>query len=184
MLKKKACHADSETAMRSYTETIYTLFDEDRNTMNKLIHFILVVLALTIVAGCKIDPPIYYTPLPGGLEHVSNGGELGWIGLPTATDSWTQVYPDEEGWYCNEFAVIGDNVIGVEIVYADRAFVDPPVNTRWFFLDTTKRTARTFQSLAELENYCRDKGFSSIPEFSTRTPETSRKSRGSSKVES
>lgn len=152
--------------------------------MNKLIHFILPVLALMIVAGCKIDPPIYYTPLPGGLEHVSNGGELGWIGLPIATGGWTPVYPDEKEWYCNEFAVIGDNVIGVEIVYADRAFVDPPVNTRWFFLDTTTRTARKFQSLAELETYCRDKGFPSIPEFSTRTSATSRKSRGPSKVES
>jgi len=152
--------------------------------MNKLIHFIFVVLALSIVVGCTPDPPIYYTPLPGGLEHVSNGGELGWIGLPISAGGWTLVYPNEEGWYCNEFAVIGDNVIGVEIVYADRAFVDPPVKTRWFFLDTMTRTARTFQSLDELRVYCRDKGFPSIPEFSIRTSETSRKSRGFSEVES
>ena len=84
--------------------------------MNKLAHVVNVVLALSIAGGCRVDPPIYYTPLPGGLEHVSNGGQLGFIGLPTKGGGWIPVYPNEEDWYCNEFAILETNVIGIEIV--------------------------------------------------------------------
>ena len=149
--------------------------------MNRLTYFA-TAFTISLVAGCDFDPPLYYTPLPGGLEHVSNGGELGFIGLPTKGGGWEQVYPREDDWYCNEFAILGKNVIGIEIVYADRAFVDPPVKTRYFFLDTLTRAAKTFPSLDELRAYCRDKGFEEIPEFSTKTSETSRKSRGYGKV--
>src|SRR5262245_30629770 len=104
--------------------------------MNRLSTASIIAFALLIVCGCGDvrlgDPTIYGTQLPNGLQHVSNGGEQGWIGKPfTEGKSWDLVYPRTHEWSCNEFAILGDDVIGIEIQYAKRAFVDPPVATRW-----------------------------------------------------
>ena len=136
----------------------------------------LFTVAILTLAGCP-DPPFYYTPLPAGLEHVSNGGELGWIGQPTGRGSWTPVYPVADDWYCNEFAIVGDAVVGLEIVYAERAFVEPPIKNRWFYLDTTTNKANTFDSLKELDDHCATLGHTETPELAPRTNRTSRYSR-------
>ena len=146
------------------------------HSMTHIQQYFLLLAPVLFFTGCG-DSPFYYTPLPSGLEHVSNGGELGWIGEPTGSDSWTPIYPVETDWYCNDFAVIGDNVVGLEIVYAERAFVEPPVKKRWFCLDTANNKAVTFDSLQELKDHCATIGHTEIPTLGPRTKQTSRYSR-------
>ena len=143
--------------------------------MNRTTALLLLAGLLLLSGGCfNPDPPHYETPLPNGLNHYSNGGELGWIGTPFVNNSSTPVYPTGDDWYCNEFAIIGDNVIGVEIQYAERAFVDPPIATRWFYLDTKKQIAQTFDSAESLTKHCESIGHKTVPEFVTRTDDTTR----------
>ena len=63
--------------------------------MNKLIHCIFFVVPFLIVAGCKLDPPLYYTPLPGGLSALDDSGispgvesEVEWLGLDRNLESF------------------------------------------------------------------------------------------------
>ena len=141
--------------------------------MNQLARNIPLVMVACLTAGCG-DSPFYYTPLPRDLEHVSNGGRLGWIGQPSGPDSWTPVYPVEKDWFCNEFAAIEGDVIGLEIVHGERSFVDPPAQKRYFYLDTSNKTAATFDTLQQLENYCIQQGHKTVPPLATRTKYTHR----------
>jgi hypothetical protein len=142
----------------------------------KLVRFSLLTSAVILAAGCFGDPPLFYTPLPNGLEHASNGGRFGSISLPRSSGLWTPIYPVEGNWHCDTFAILGESVIGVETVYGKRSF-DPKVETRWFHLDTKACAATTFVTLDELRIYCKSLGFSSMPAFSARTAETSQKPR-------
>jgi hypothetical protein len=134
--------------------------------------FCLALVAVTI-GGCNpFDPPLYETPLPNGLYHYSNGGEFGGFGTEFVDGSSTVVYPLENDWFCNEFAIIGDDVFGKEIVYAHRAFVDPPKRTRWFYLNTKDRTATTFDTFDALLDHCKSLGHAEVPPLVGRTSET------------
>jgi hypothetical protein len=144
--------------------------------MNRITVACGIALIITTLSGCiDPDPPHYETPLPNGLRHFSNGGEQGWIGTPFVNSISTPVYPVEDEWHCNEFAVIGDDVIGIEIQYAVRAFVDPPVARRWFYLDTKVRTAATFESFDALREHCESLGHATMPKFVGRTSKTRRR---------
>ena len=120
-----------------------------------------------LVAGCFVDPdpPHYETAIPNGLRHVSNGGEQGSFSVLPVNQTSTIVYPVEDGWFCNEFTIVGNDVIGIEIQYGKRMFVDPPVSKRWFYLDTKNRSAKTFSSLQSLKDFCKTLGHESIPGF-------------------
>jgi len=137
-----------------------------------------IALIITTFSGCfDPDPTHYETPLPNGVRHFSNGGEQGYFGTPfvnNASDFNASdfVYSGEDEWYCNEFAVVGDDVIGIEIQYAERAFVDPPVARRWFYLNTKDRTATTFNSLDALREHCETLGHTTMPKMVRRTSET------------
>ena len=84
------------------------------------------------------------------------------------------VYPTADKWFCNEFVQIDDDVIGIEIQYAKRAFVEPPVATRWFYLNTASQIAVTFDSLGDLHDHCDSLGHTSFPEFVRKTSNTTK----------
>jgi hypothetical protein len=129
-------------------------------------------LVAAAMVGCFNPTDLYETPLPNGLSHTSDDGEFGGIGTKFVDGSATVIYPMEDDWFCNEFAVIGDDVIGKEIVYAYRAFVDPPKETRWFYLNTKDRTATTFASFDALRDHCKSLGYAEVPPLVRRTSET------------
>jgi hypothetical protein len=136
------------------------------------IAFSLALVAAAMVGCNPFDPPLYETPIPNGLYHYSNGGEQGWFGTPFVDGSSTPVYPIKDDWFCNEFAIIGDDVIGKEIVYAYRAFVDPPKETRWFYLNTKERIATTFDDFDSLRDHCKSLGYAEVPPLVRRTSKT------------
>jgi hypothetical protein len=133
--------------------------------------FCMVLIAAAMV-GCFNPSELYETPLPNGLIHSSDDGEFGGIDTEFVDGSSKVVYPIEDDWFCNEFAVIGDDVIGKEIVYANRAFVDSPKKTRWFYLNTKDRTVTTFITFDALHDHCISLGYAEVPPLVRRTSET------------
>ncbi len=127
--------------------------------MQKTLVFPLLLLAASIAVGCSrspFDPQHYVTPLPHHHEHVSNGGELGFIGRRDGPSGWTDVVPvspgpNGEDVYCNEFGWSGDWVVGDAVEYGARAFVDPPLSKRYFVLDTSTGAATSYPTLNDAQ---------------------------------
>jgi hypothetical protein len=114
------------------------------------------------VSGCS-DPDIVKTDLTNGFYHSSNGGHLGVI-YSENSDFW---YPGgaDFGPFCDELCVIDQFILGKEVIYAKRAFVDPPISTVFFVLDTRNRRSKTFESRERLVDYCKTIGIEIVPEF-------------------